>query len=863
MKLLKLLFVLLLATNCVSAFSETGLPELNFSQNNSKVFTKGNVLVVSTGKVERVWKLTKNGFVTESIKNLITGKVWTNPKSTQSCDWQYNGLVDESTPGTLVSLVAKPNNDEGFTSDHIEVIAEFQYPNTESEIQYKIWAYPGTSGIRTQVFIKSNHAGSISKDTTRNTKNPWIELRTGTNSNPYAAAENVDPWYASTSVHEKSIELRAFNLNPNKKYMVGFSWWDWENGGGNQQIRATSVDGEADEIIVPPTMVPDFKVKKEKPAVFDALVPDGIYSDGTIRVFIDNVDGKNATISEVWIFEENGNSDASSIIGEVSRIKEITDNAKKGYALVAYLDCGTNVKPDEFISPGYADFIPVLPDNLNRRYLGYYNDTQHRNKWSTPIFREVLYNREKSVNENISWANILSIEEGSEGIMLVKESHKCVNQYGVDTGEFLWNENGVLSTGTSLLPEEISSDKFKWFWGSWTVIYDNGDEGRELALKQFDRYRYPVNIERDMYTVMCTWGHSKDGRDGRNYATEPEVLKETDYVVETGIDMLLIDDGWQSSLENKGAMPDGGIGWRPHPSTYPDGWKNIVEKSKKLDLKLGLWGIAQQMPPEDMIWNWEQIKMNQLKLDFASFNTHDKLNDMMDKARKFMLETNHKCNISWDLTENAARYGYFWAREYGNVHFMNRKPFLPMNVLYVPSLALRDFWLLAKYNNLNKYQLVIQNPEVVDHASDAYLYSPEYCVAMALMGVPEFMAVTRFYSPETRANIKKLLDIYKKHREDIFTSYVFPIGDEPSNESWTGFQSHNPDKKYGYLMLFREFNNKEDKTIFHLNFLKNQKIRITNLQTGVEKIAKTGEKGELEVECIHAASFMFLKYEKL
>ena len=194
---------------------------------------------------------------------------------------------------------------------------------------------------------------------------------------------------------------------------------------------------------------------------------------------------------------------------------------------------------------------------------------------------------------------------------------------------------------------------------------------------------------------------------------------------------------------------------------------------------------------------------------------------------------------------------------------MNRKPFLPTNVLYVPSLALRDFWLLAKYNNLNKYQLVIQNPEVVDHASDAYLYSPEYCVAMALMGVPEFMAVTRFYSPETRANIKKLLDIYKKHREYIFTSYVFPIGDEPSNESWISFQSYNPDKKFGYLMLFRELNNNEDKTIFHLNFLKNQKIRITNLQTGVVKIAKTGEKGELEVECIHAASFMFLKYEKL
>jgi hypothetical protein len=863
MKLLKLLFVILLVMSCITAYSGIRLPEINFSHKNSKAFTNGNILVVSTGKVERIWKLTKNGFVTESIKNQVTGKVWTNPKSTQTCDWQYSGLVDESTPGTLVSLVAKPNNDEAFTSDHIEVIAEFKYPNTESKIQYKIWVYSGTCGIRTQAFIKSNHAGSISKDTTGKTKNPWVELRTGTNSTPYAATEKTDLWYASSSIHEKSVELRAFNLNPKKKYMVGFSWWDWENGGGKQQVRVASVDGEADQIIVPPTMVPDFKGKNERPAVFAALVPDGINVDGTIRIFIDNVDGKNATVSEVWILEENGKSDASSTLGEEARLKELIDNAKKGYGLVAYLDCGTDVKLEKFVSPGYADFIPVLPNNLNRRYMGYYNDTQHRNKWNTPIYREVLYDREKPVSENINWANILSIEEGSEGIMLVKESHKCVNQYGADTGDFLWNKNGVLNTGTSLLPEEISSDKYKWFWGSWTVIYDQGDEGRELALKQFDRYRYPVIIERDMYTVMCTWGHSKNARDGRNYATEPEVLKEMNYVAETGIDMLLIDDGWQCSIESQGAMPDGSIGWRPHPLTYPNGWKNIVEKSKKLDLKLGLWGIAQQMPAGDMIWNWQQIKMNQMKLDFARFDTHDKLNNMMDTVRRFILGTNHKCNISWDLTENAARYGYFWAREYGNLHFMNRKPFLPMNVLYVPSLALRDFWLLAKYNNLNKYQLVIQNPEVVDHASDAYLYSPEYCVAMALMGVPEFMAVTRFYSPEARANIKRLLDIYKKYREDIFTSYVFPIGDEPTNASWTGFQSYNPDKKFGYLTLFRELNNKEDKAIFQLRFLKNQKIRITNLQTGDLRIAETGATGELEVENHQAASFQFLKYEKL
>lgn len=755
MKNVILLNIIFIVASCTG----DKMPGLQEQFKDVKTSASKNKLEVENSKIKRIWKLTENGLVTESITNKNTGKVWTNPESTQTCDWSYTGLVDENTLGEIINLTAKSDNDEGFTSDHVEVIAEFKYPATESLIQYKIWIYPGAPGIRTQAFIKSKNAASLSINSKGTTDSPLIELLTGENINPYSASEQTALWFASTSVHDKSVELRAFNLNPEKKYKVGLSWWDWKNGGGKQQVRITSVDGEAGEIIIPARNVPDFERKKEKAEVLTASVPEGINVDGTIRIYVDNVEGKDATISEIWLMEEDSKSDLSAMFGEEARLTEIAKNIDDGYALVAYFDCGTKVDLDEFVTSGYADFVPVLPNSCNRRYMGYYNDTQHRNKWNTPIFREVFYGNEKSKTENINWANILSIEEDLEGLMLVKESHKCVNKYGADTGEFLWTKDGVLNTGTSLLPQEISADKYKWFWGSWAVVYNNGDDGRELALKQFDRYRFPVNLERDMYTVMCTWGHSKNQRDGRNYATEPEVLKEMDFVAETGIDMLLIDDGWQSSLENKGAIPDGGIGWKPHPSTYPDEWKNVIDKSKKLNLKLGLWGIAQQMPAEDMIWNWEQIKMNQLKLDFANFGTHDKLNNMMDTVRRFMLATDHQCTISWDLTENAARYGYYWAREYGNLHFMNRKPFLPMNVLYIPSLALRDFWQLARYNNLNKYQLVIQNPEVVNHASDAWLHSPEYCVAMALMGVPEFMAVTRFYSPKARANIKKLLTI--------------------------------------------------------------------------------------------------------
>ena len=89
----------------------------------------------------------------------------------------------------------------------------------------------------------------------------------------------------------------------------------------------------------------------------------------------------------------------------------------------------------------------------------------------------------------------------------------------------------------------IKPDRYRWCWASWVVAYDGSDAGRELALKQFDRYRYPVNREHDMWSLACTWGNSVNPRDGRNYAAEERILKEMASIAGLGIDMLLIDDG--------------------------------------------------------------------------------------------------------------------------------------------------------------------------------------------------------------------------------------------------------------------------------------------------------------------------------
>jgi hypothetical protein len=73
---------------------------------------------------------------------------------------------------------------------------------------------------------------------------------------------------------------------------------------------------------------------------------------------------------------------------------------------------------------------------------------------------------------------------------------------------------------------------------------------------------------------------------------------------------------------------------------------------------------------------------------------------------------------------------------------------------------------------------------------------------------------------------------YKEYRQELYDLFVFPIGDEPNNASWTGFQWINPDAMEGYLLIFSKLNNEEKQKEIKLRFQKNQKISLENIITG-------------------------------
>ncbi len=821
------------------------LPEINYDFENASVKTKGNKLIVSTGRVERVWELTDAGLLTVNFRDLKSGGITSHKPKNIAADWAYFGLIDEHTKGKLKSLTAVESNDQNFTSNHIEIIAEFDYPEVESAVKYVIWAYPDALGIRTQLNIKGEAEKYINNPDLIKREDIQFDLIGGKNKNDYGAGAHAERYITTITQSEQTVQFHAKGLDSKKQYKLGFTWWDFSGKGIVQDVCISSVDGETNVKVLSSAKLPDFKNKGEKYETIVVDLPSETLMDGTCRIFFDKLEGDKAQVSELFIYEKGGR-EIEMTNGTLERVNELRSDKPNGYSLVGYLDCGEPIQGEKMIATGRVDYLPVNTSGTQRTYIGYYNDTQHRNKPETPILKEASVVEFVANKEKINWSNIICVNKEGNGLMMVKESHKCVNQYGVETGEFILDQNGLSNTGTSLFPSEISADEYKWCWASWSILYSGGQDECELALKQFDRLRYPVDPDRDIYVQANTWGSGN----GKEASKELNVLRELESQADLGIDIQQIDDGWQTKQ------------WNLRDDWFPEGWENVVAKSKETGVKIGLWAAAMPVTYESLKWNYDEAGFVTYKLDFASLGNHANMEKLIGKVRKFIDYSDHNVRVNWDLTENAPRFGFFWAREYGCIYLENRKPDKPDNVVYIPHLVLRDIWHVSKYTNINKFQTTIQNIDRTNkRVSDAYLHNHPYSVAIGLVGTPLFFQETQHYSEEARAQIKPLLATYKKHRAEMYESYVFPIGDEPNNKNWTGFQWVNPKENSGYLLVFRELDNKDSRMEIGLRFFKNKTIELTNIETGEVWQETINQNGELNIELGQPASYKYMRYK--
>ena len=508
------------------------------------------------------------------------------------------------------------------------------------------------------------------------------------------------------------------------------------------------------------------------------------------------------------------------------------------------------------VPSGRSEYLPLdLSVKNQRRYWGYYNNPGSRHDQSRDMLKEELVTGFPVFqDEDINWASGVCFEYGNEGMMIIKESHKCVNHQGHNTGSFYSGPSGLKVTGWGLQPGEIVEDRFRECWANWTIVYTYGNDGMQLALKQFDRLRYPVFPERDMMIINDTWGPGDPY--GGQFAKEDFLLREIPLLADLGVDVLRIDDGWQMNPWGENGQKEVFL------PAYPDGWKNINAACAQHQVKLGLWIAVQRAAQKDLLYNLAEANVVTWKVDFDFLKNSAAIENRIANVREIMKQSWMKTQFSFCPEYDDPRYGWYFAKEYGSIYFQNIQEALPEHLIMVPYHILRQHWLMCKYYNGNKLQVLLQNPKRVDQRySDAHLHSHSYCFALGFPFVPVFFQSAQFLDDEGRKEMKDIIALYKQHRDALFGCYSFPVGETPNNENWAGFQFINEEMIEGYFLIFRELYNKEQKKSIRMKFLEGKTIQTTNLKTGATQKVKASPDGMMELNIENPADFIFLKYQ--
>ncbi|KKK94808.1 hypothetical protein LCGC14_2679100, partial [marine sediment metagenome] len=136
-------------------------------------------------------------------------------------------------------------------------------------------------------------------------------------------------------------------------------------------------------------------------------------------------------------------------------------------------------------------------------------------------------------------------------------------------------------------------------------------------------------------------------------------------------------------------------------------------------------------------------------------------------------------------------------------------------------------------------------------------YSFDYAFAITMMAQP----LAWFEGsglPNEAASISSVIKKYSEVQHDLHSGYIFPIGDEPSGRSWTGFQSVN--NQEGYILVFRENSELTKKTI-KTYIQPNRKVELIAIMgEGKNFTAETKPNSEIEFVLSKKNSYALYKY---
>lgn len=474
-----------------------------------------------------------------------------------------------------------------------------------------------------------------------------------------------------------------------------------------------------------------------------------------------------------------------------------------------------------------------------------------------------------------AWAGNLFILEDQftkNGLIFLKEAPLPYARPVKSVADLRQNASQFAFTGLG-----AGADSVRESYPFTVLLYQNGVAGRTAVLQQYQRRFRIYNAQRDELIWHSIWGDRN--RDGR--MTEGFLSKEIALNRQIGIDHLYFIDGWQkgpssnSINREKGGLWDNQWSvadyWEPNKERFPNGFDALVSQAKANGFKIGMWynpdktnDYANWKRDTDVLLNFHRrFGANYFKFDGVEFTTKKGEANLLRAMHRVVQETNGQAGIEIDITAGL-RTGYFAAMAYGTLFLENRYTDWRK---YYPHTTLRNLWQLAQFVDPRRMRMEFLNPERNQHLypNDPLAparYPKDYGLAVTLFAKPMAWFETSGLSDSTRQAFKTLLMAYKPHQSAIHQGTIFPIGDEPTGFSWTGFQSQTSDTD-GYVIVYRELNPDGSRPIRLYN-LPAGTYRFERLSGGGKSFqATTNDGGTVTFSLPTTLNYGFFRYQRL
>ncbi len=356
-------------------------------------------------------------------------------------------------------------------------------------------------------------------------------------------------------------------------------------------------------------------------------------------------------------------------------------------------------------------------------------------------------------------------------------------------------------------------------------------------------------------------------------ARQDFLVKEIDAAKEIGVDIVQMDDGWQTGSTDDLSLRDENdrkifneTFWNLNTEKFPNGVEYVTEYGKKNNVKVGMWFAPDSHNNFSLLERdldvlrkaYQEWGIRFFKLDMfwiIDSPQRDRFLELLQKIYSF----GDDVAVQLDVTRDN-RLNYLCGREYGTVFVENR--YLKAKSAF-PHRTLRNLWMLSRYIPSSKFQFEIINP---DHFVESYsdddpfrpcLYDMDYLFASVMVSNPLFWMELQFLSDQRREELKRIMNVWKEHQHVLAIADILPIGEKPSGRSFTGFYA-SVDGKPKYIVLFREVTEKDSTEISIPVECANVEVLASNadVEVGIKE-------GFIKASFSKPRSYVFLKIKEM